>query len=210
MLEAQYCIVVDALATVYQQCINNEGFPGGPLEENGRPLTHCILERLGLIDMVENDPSRYGEMLARTFPENTYTAVDNQYGNVDHDMSEPSSRKSSGYDYVSSTSSESLSPSRNGHSDHVFPNATFLPSFAQTVEPSVLRHDQHRLEQVPNAVWSQLAGVCDGDNSDQFGFETPTNPLLGMSGPFDMASMGVLTSNFAPYTQPASDQGQYR
>lgn len=53
MLEAQYCVVVDALGTLYRRCYQGKGFPGGPLQENGESMTHLILKRLGLVDLAE-------------------------------------------------------------------------------------------------------------------------------------------------------------
>ncbi|KAJ5704018.1 hypothetical protein N7493_011156 [Penicillium malachiteum] len=55
MLESHHSLVVKALQKLYKFCINNEGFPGDPLEEapDGHPLTHAILDRLGLIKQAE-------------------------------------------------------------------------------------------------------------------------------------------------------------
>jgi hypothetical protein len=55
MLESHHSLVVKALQKLYKFCINNEGFPGDPLAEapDGHPLTHAILDRLGLIKQAE-------------------------------------------------------------------------------------------------------------------------------------------------------------
>ncbi|KAL4871272.1 hypothetical protein BDV12DRAFT_33294 [Aspergillus spectabilis] len=55
MLEAHHSLVVKALQRLYKLCANNEGFPGEPLVEasDGYPLTHAILDRLGLIQQAE-------------------------------------------------------------------------------------------------------------------------------------------------------------
>ncbi|OQE38319.1 hypothetical protein PENCOP_c008G08121 [Penicillium coprophilum] len=57
MLESHHSLVVKALQKLYKFCINNEGFPGNPLAEapDGHPLTHAILDRLGLIKQAEEN-----------------------------------------------------------------------------------------------------------------------------------------------------------
>jgi hypothetical protein len=57
MLESHHSLVVKALQKLYQFCIHNEGFPGDPLAEapDGHPLTHAILDRLGLIKQAEEN-----------------------------------------------------------------------------------------------------------------------------------------------------------
>ena len=57
ILESHHSLVVKALQKVYKFCINNEGFPGEPLAEaqDGHPLTHAILDRLGLIKQAEEN-----------------------------------------------------------------------------------------------------------------------------------------------------------
>lgn len=57
MLESHHSLVVKALQKLYKFCINNEGFPGEPLAEapDGHPLTHAILDRLGLIKQAEEN-----------------------------------------------------------------------------------------------------------------------------------------------------------
>ncbi|KAJ5091314.1 hypothetical protein NUU61_006184 [Penicillium alfredii] len=57
MLESHHSLVVKALQKLYKFCINNEGFPGEPLAEapDGYPLTHAILDRLGLIKQAEEN-----------------------------------------------------------------------------------------------------------------------------------------------------------
>ncbi|OQD79925.1 hypothetical protein PENANT_c042G05198 [Penicillium antarcticum] len=57
MLESHHSLVVKALQKLYNLCINNEGFPGEPLAEapGGHPLTHAILDRLGLIKQAEEN-----------------------------------------------------------------------------------------------------------------------------------------------------------
>ncbi|KAL2818314.1 hypothetical protein BJX63DRAFT_70535 [Aspergillus granulosus] len=56
MLESQHSLVVKALQRLYKLCTTKEGFPGEPLVESsdGYPLTHAILDRLGLIKLAEN------------------------------------------------------------------------------------------------------------------------------------------------------------
>lgn len=58
MLESHHSLVVKALQRLYKYCANNEGFPGEPLAEgsDGYPLTHTILDRLGLIKQAEENP----------------------------------------------------------------------------------------------------------------------------------------------------------
>lgn len=57
MLESHHSLVVKALQKLYKFCINNEGFPGDALAEapDGHPLTHAILDRLGLIKQAEEN-----------------------------------------------------------------------------------------------------------------------------------------------------------
>ncbi|CAI7567123.1 unnamed protein product [Penicillium bialowiezense] len=57
MLESHHSLVVKALQKLYKFCINNESFPGDPLAEapDGHPLTHAILDRLGLIKQAEEN-----------------------------------------------------------------------------------------------------------------------------------------------------------
>ncbi|KAJ5901702.1 hypothetical protein N7495_002230 [Penicillium taxi] len=57
MLESHHSLVVKALQKLYKFCVNNEGFPGEPLAEapDGHPLTHAILDRLGLIKQAEEN-----------------------------------------------------------------------------------------------------------------------------------------------------------
>ncbi|KAK2768370.1 hypothetical protein FQN54_000224 [Arachnomyces sp. PD_36] len=62
MLESHHALVVKALQQLYKHCINNEGFPGEPLDTvDGYPLTHAILDRLGLIKLGESTTNRVGE-----------------------------------------------------------------------------------------------------------------------------------------------------
>lgn len=62
MLESHHALVVKALQQLYKHCINNEGFPGDPLDTvDGHPLTHAILDRLGLIKLGESGPNRVDE-----------------------------------------------------------------------------------------------------------------------------------------------------
>ncbi|KAM5447898.1 hypothetical protein MaudCBS49596_005693 [Microsporum audouinii] len=54
MLESHHALVVKALQQLYTHCINNKCFPGEPIElVDGYPLTHAILDRLGLIKQAE-------------------------------------------------------------------------------------------------------------------------------------------------------------
>ncbi|KAL4895683.1 hypothetical protein BDV59DRAFT_172955 [Aspergillus ambiguus] len=55
MLESHHSLVVKALQRLYKLCVDKEGFPGEPLVESpdGHPLTHAILDRLGLIKQAE-------------------------------------------------------------------------------------------------------------------------------------------------------------
>lgn len=57
MLESHHSLVVKALQKLYKFCVNKDGFPGEPLAEapDGHPLTHAILDRLGLIKQAEED-----------------------------------------------------------------------------------------------------------------------------------------------------------
>lgn len=57
MLESHHSLVVKALQKLYKFCINKEDFPGEPLAEtpDGHPLTHAILDRLGLIKQAEEN-----------------------------------------------------------------------------------------------------------------------------------------------------------
>ncbi|KAL4941746.1 hypothetical protein BDV06DRAFT_175741 [Aspergillus oleicola] len=63
MLESHHSLVVKALQRIYKFCANKEGFPGEPLAEtsDGYPLTHAILDRLGLIQQAEDTPQAAGE-----------------------------------------------------------------------------------------------------------------------------------------------------
>ncbi|KAL4986787.1 hypothetical protein BDW68DRAFT_197843 [Aspergillus falconensis] len=56
MLESHHSLVIKALQKLYKLCANKEGFPGEPLAEtsDGYPLTHAILDRLGLIKQAEH------------------------------------------------------------------------------------------------------------------------------------------------------------
>ncbi|KAE8349402.1 hypothetical protein BDV28DRAFT_141284 [Aspergillus coremiiformis] len=57
MLESHHSLVVKALQRLYKLCLNKDGFPGDPLTESpdGYPLTHAILDRLGLIKQAEEN-----------------------------------------------------------------------------------------------------------------------------------------------------------
>ena len=63
MLESHHSLVVKALQQLYKLCLNKEGFPGEPLVEapDGFPLTHAILDRLGLIKQAEENPEEATE-----------------------------------------------------------------------------------------------------------------------------------------------------
>ncbi|KAL4917820.1 hypothetical protein BDW62DRAFT_75270 [Aspergillus aurantiobrunneus] len=63
MLESHHSLVVKALQRLYKLCANKEGFPGEPLAEtsDGYPLTHAILDRLGLIKQAEDTSQAAGE-----------------------------------------------------------------------------------------------------------------------------------------------------
>ncbi|KAH8698835.1 hypothetical protein BGW36DRAFT_151072 [Talaromyces proteolyticus] len=55
MLISQHAVHLQALQDLYRRCVSREGLPGSPLEEStqGRPGTHAILDRLGLIKHAE-------------------------------------------------------------------------------------------------------------------------------------------------------------
>lgn len=57
MLESHHSLVVKALQKLYKFCVDKEGFPGEPLAAapDGHPLTHAILDRLGLIKQAEEN-----------------------------------------------------------------------------------------------------------------------------------------------------------
>ncbi|PYH45795.1 Zn(II)2Cys6 transcription factor domain-containing protein [Aspergillus saccharolyticus JOP 1030-1] len=57
MLESHHSLVVKALQRLYKLSVNKEGFPGEPLQDatDGYPLTHAILDRLGLIKQAEEN-----------------------------------------------------------------------------------------------------------------------------------------------------------
>ncbi|RAH75837.1 hypothetical protein BO86DRAFT_374080 [Aspergillus japonicus CBS 114.51] len=57
MLESHHSLVVKALQRLYMLCVNKEDFPGEPLQDapDGYPLTHAILDRLGLIKQAEEN-----------------------------------------------------------------------------------------------------------------------------------------------------------
>ena len=56
MLESHHALVVKALQQLYTHCINNKCFPGEPIDVvDGYPLTHAILDRLGLIKQAEKE-----------------------------------------------------------------------------------------------------------------------------------------------------------
>ncbi|KAJ5676742.1 uncharacterized protein N7477_002375 [Penicillium maclennaniae] len=57
MLESHHSLVVKALQKLYKLCVSKEGFPGEALAEapDGHPLTHAILDRLGLIKQAEEN-----------------------------------------------------------------------------------------------------------------------------------------------------------
>ncbi|RAL16693.1 Zn(II)2Cys6 transcription factor domain-containing protein [Aspergillus homomorphus CBS 101889] len=57
MLESHHSLVVKALQRLYKLCVNKEDFPGEPLQDapDGYPLTHAILDRLGLIKQAEEN-----------------------------------------------------------------------------------------------------------------------------------------------------------
>ena len=58
MLESHH-LVIEALQKLYKYCINKEPFPGGPVETvDGYPLTHAILDRLGLIKQAEGNQEK--------------------------------------------------------------------------------------------------------------------------------------------------------
>ncbi|PWY90141.1 hypothetical protein BO70DRAFT_368701 [Aspergillus heteromorphus CBS 117.55] len=63
MLESHHSLVVKALQRLYKLCVDKEGFPGEPLAEgsDGHPLTHTILDRLGLIKQAEENPDEPDE-----------------------------------------------------------------------------------------------------------------------------------------------------
>ncbi|EEP82263.1 conserved hypothetical protein [Uncinocarpus reesii 1704] len=58
MLESHHALVVKALQQLYTHCIDNKCFPGEPIDVvDGYPLTHAILDRLGLIKEAEETTS---------------------------------------------------------------------------------------------------------------------------------------------------------
>lgn len=63
MLEFHHSLVVKGLQKLYTHCIKKEDFPGEPLAEatDGNPLTHAILDRLGLIKQAEENTDDLGE-----------------------------------------------------------------------------------------------------------------------------------------------------
>ncbi|OJD15025.1 hypothetical protein AJ78_04680 [Emergomyces pasteurianus Ep9510] len=62
MLESHHALVVKALQQLYTHCVNNECFPGDPIDlVDGNPCTHAILDRLGLIKQAEEAPENVTE-----------------------------------------------------------------------------------------------------------------------------------------------------
>ncbi|KAL1953991.1 hypothetical protein VTO42DRAFT_1846 [Malbranchea cinnamomea] len=56
MLESHHALVVKALQQLYTHCVKNKCFPGEPIDVvDGYPLTHAILDRLGLIKQAEKE-----------------------------------------------------------------------------------------------------------------------------------------------------------
>lgn len=91
--------MVKALQELYKYCVNKEGFPGEPLAEaaDGHPLTHAILDRLGLIQQAEEN-------------------VDEPEENTD-DLRYLRSLSTTDSNTVTDTSSEPVSPSDPSHSN---------------------------------------------------------------------------------------------
>ncbi|OAX83917.1 hypothetical protein ACJ72_01708 [Emergomyces africanus] len=108
MLESHHALVVKALQQLYTHCINNECFPGDPIDHvDGNPCTHAILDRLGLIKQAEEEPEKIeGDSSARALrwedgPKSPGSAL----------TDELSSKPTSSLEYSPSRESTSASPS---------------------------------------------------------------------------------------------------
>ncbi|CRG89308.1 hypothetical protein PISL3812_06344 [Talaromyces islandicus] len=66
MLISQHAVHLQALQDLYRRCVSREGLPESPLDDpvHGRPGTHAILSRLGLIKHAEEMPEDPQAVLA--------------------------------------------------------------------------------------------------------------------------------------------------
>jgi len=68
MLESHHTLVVKALQQLYTICVNNKCFPGDPIDAaDGLPLTHAILDRLGLIKQAEEASGEIEDTISGPF-----------------------------------------------------------------------------------------------------------------------------------------------
>lgn len=91
MLESHHALVVKALQQLYKHCINNEGFPGEPLDTiDGYPLTHAILDRLGLIKLGESGTNQIdGESAAESLNYWRHMSMSSDSNGIDEASPEP-------------------------------------------------------------------------------------------------------------------------
>lgn len=105
MLESQHSLVVKALQKLYKHCINKEGFPGEPLVDvaDGHPLTHAILDRLGLIKQAEEGTDEQSETCEEPLQCLRHPSTSTDYsGTIEPSPEPPSPLDSSAADCVPS------------------------------------------------------------------------------------------------------------
>ncbi|KAL2364413.1 hypothetical protein RJZ56_002671 [Blastomyces dermatitidis] len=108
MLESHHELVVKALQQLYTHCINNECFPGDPIDlVDGNPCTHAILDRLGLIKQAEEAPEKIADETSS--PTLCWKGLPQLAGSVVTDELSP--EPTSSVEFSPSSKSASASPS---------------------------------------------------------------------------------------------------
>lgn len=105
MLEQQQLQLVNGLQELYERLVNDQGWKGSPLENsnNGHPLTHDILDRLGALKLDSQisyevfednvDAMRKRLLADGALPMQRPSSTDSEYNQSQTSFAEPSSPK---------------------------------------------------------------------------------------------------------------------
>ena len=105
MLEQQQLQLVNGLQELYERLVNNQGWEGAPLENsnNGHPLTHDILDRLGALKLDSQisyevfednvDAMRKRLIADGALPMQRPSSAESEYNQSQTSFAEPSSPK---------------------------------------------------------------------------------------------------------------------
>ncbi|KAF2144734.1 uncharacterized protein K452DRAFT_285054 [Aplosporella prunicola CBS 121167] len=151
MLEQQQGQLVAGIRELYRRLNTGEGWPGSPLAEHpgGHPLTHDILQRLGLLqqnsEQFEEDPTRLEKRLREE--------EDGETGEPAYKHRRSSFGSNSDHEHISSPSSHGTPPTPPKFYDQPFPRENALPTPPSSIQtmPQQLSLNGSNMKQFPGS-----------------------------------------------------------